>query len=248
MGEGDTGGDSGWALRLRGNSLLRVYREDMVPLRRTPRSAQRQRHGSRRGLSGLRAGPQPAATPPGLSLRTLLWRLVPRPGPSLRSRRRQTASREGGGGCCADELGGGPSGGRRRRPPGATPSAWSRTASQRPRRVPAERHRHRHARAGAEVCEDAARRPVCPASPAEAARAEPRAPSPPSCRHSRPDSLSGMLERGQGQRLTFSSQAGCHLQATCRRKGRGRLPGSPSAGPSAHVPDREDGALPAAGL
>lgn len=175
MGEGDTGGDSGWALRLRGNSLLRVYREDMVPLRRTPRLAQRQRHGSRRGLSGLRAGPQPAATPPGLSLRTLLWRLVPRPGPSLRSRRRQTASREGGRGCCADELGGGPSGGRRRRSPGATPSAWSRTASQRPRRVPAERRRHRHARAGAEVCEDAARRPVCPASPAEAARAEPRA-------------------------------------------------------------------------
>lgn len=247
MGEGDTGGDSGWALRLRGNSLLRVYREDMVPLRRTPRSAQRQRHGSRRGLSGLRAGPQPAATPPGLSLRNFCGGLCP-------GRARVSA----------------PDDGRRR--PGrvvgaAAQTSWAGVLPGGGDAGPREPHRLRGAgrlRSGRDESRPSdagtgthAREPRCvrtrrggrSARPPPQRPPEPsRAPSPPSCRHSRPDSLSGMLERGQGQRLTFSSQAGCHLQATCRRKGRGRLPGSPSAGPSAHVPDREDGALPAAGL
>lgn len=34
VGEGEAGGESDWALRFRGKSLLRVYREDMAPGRR----------------------------------------------------------------------------------------------------------------------------------------------------------------------------------------------------------------------
>lgn len=137
VGEGDAGGDSGWALRLRGNSLLRVYREDMVPLRRAPRgafAALAQRPVAAAGSVWAGAGrrrrpPRVPAGGPRLSLRTLLLRLVPRRGRGLRS---GDSGPRPGSVVGTDELGRGPCGGKRRWPPGTTASSQSWTALQWP--------------------------------------------------------------------------------------------------------------------